>query len=173
MGFPLWNFSLAVYGAGAVQEECLDLQDRFGLDVNLILLCTFVGAVRGITLTADDIASARDEVRQWHEGIVRPLRAARRNLKAVALKDAKETAAAAQLRSHVKSVELESEWIEQTALQRWADARLAGRPSGKPPEAVAANLQALLVGYGVREQLGAAQAMKHLIAAALDRVVDK
>jgi len=83
MSQPFWNFSLAVYGASAVQDECLSLQDQFGLDVNLVLFCAFVGAVHGVALTCGDVAAARQEVAQWHDDIVRPLRAARRNLKTI------------------------------------------------------------------------------------------
>jgi len=74
MGSPFWNFSLAVYRASAVQDECLDLQDQFGLDVNLVLLCAFLGAGHGVALTSEDIASARQEVRHWHEQIVFDIR---------------------------------------------------------------------------------------------------
>ena len=59
MASPFWDFSVAVYGASAVEGECLTLQDQFGIDVNLILLCAFVGAAHGVALTPDDIASAR------------------------------------------------------------------------------------------------------------------
>ena len=41
MASPFWNFSVAVYSSDAVQDECLTLQDQFGLDVNLVLLCAF------------------------------------------------------------------------------------------------------------------------------------
>ena len=41
MGSPFWNFSLAVYRASAVQDECLDLQDQFGRDVNLVHCARF------------------------------------------------------------------------------------------------------------------------------------
>ena len=71
MSSPFWNFSLAVYGASAVQDECLHLQDQFGLDVNLVLLCAFLGAVHGAALTSDDIAAARQETGPWHEDIVK------------------------------------------------------------------------------------------------------
>jgi uncharacterized protein (TIGR02444 family) len=173
MGSPFWNFSIAVYGAGAVQDECLNLQDQFGLDVNLILQCAFLGAVHGVTLTSDDIATVRQEVGHWHEQIVRPLRAARRHLKTINLQDA-DTASAAELRRQVKTAELESERIEQMILEQWADARLAAWPRGNFRDAVVANLQALLATYGVGpERLDAAHAMKHLIAAALERVVNK
>jgi uncharacterized protein (TIGR02444 family) len=171
MGSPFWNFSLAVYGAGAVQEECLNLQDQFGLDVNLVLLCAFLGAVHGVALTSDDIASARQEVQQWHEHVVRPLRAARRHLKTVELQDAQDATAVMQLRTNVKTAELESERIEQMMLERWAEARLATWPRRKSNDAVTANLQTLLAAYGVgHERLAAA---KRIIAAALDRTANE
>ncbi len=167
MGPPFWDFSIAVYSESAAQNECLDLQDRFGVDVNLILLCAFLGAVHGLVLTSDDIASARQEVRQWHDDIVRSLRTARRKLKAAELGGDDATRAAVQLGAQVKAAELESERIEQMVLQRWADARAAGRPRGKASEAVAANLQTLLTAYGAgNDPLAFA---RHLIAAALDQ----
>jgi uncharacterized protein (TIGR02444 family) len=174
MDSPFWNFSLAVYGANAVENECLGLQDQFGIDVNLVLLCAYLGAVHGAALTAGDIASARAEAGLWHEQIVRPLRAARRSLKAIALRTDDETKAAAQLRIQVKAIELESERVEQMTLGRWAEARLASWPRGNSREAVTANLHALLAGYGGgAERLAAAEAAKHLIAAALEQVVIK
>jgi len=174
MGSPFWNFSLAVYGASAVQDECLHLQDQFGLDVNLILLCAFLGAVHGVALTPQDIATARQEAGPWHDDIVKPLRVARRRLKTIELKDTETAKAAAQLRTQVKATELESERIEQTILEQGAAARLAAWPRVNARDAVPANLQALLAAYGIGpERLIAAHAMKHLIAAALGRVVNK
>ena len=90
------------------------------------------------------------------------------------MQNAEATNAAAQLRTQVKTAELESERIEQMMLERWAEARLAAWPRGQVREAVVANLQILLAVYGIGgERLVAAQAAQHLIAAALDRVVDK
>ena len=110
----------------------------------------------------------------WHEDIVKTLRVARRRLKTIELKDAEAAKAAAQLRSQVKAAELESERIEQAMLEQWAAARLAAWPRGNARDAVPANLQALLAAYGIGpERLIAAHAMKHLIAAALGRVVIK
>lgn len=167
MGSPFWDFSLAVYGANAVQDECLKLQEEFGLDVNLILLCAFVAAVHGVTLTIDDIAAARQEVKQWQERTVRPLRAARRHLKTAELTNAQDAAAAAQLRVQVKAAELESERIEQAMLERWAAARLATRPRGKSTDAVSANLQALFAACGIGNERLAET--KNIIAAALNQ----
>ena len=88
MASPFWNFSIAVYGAAVVQDECLTLQDQFGIDVNLVLLCAFAGAVHGAALAPDDIASARALVGPWHKNIVNSLRAARRGLKTISTRHA-------------------------------------------------------------------------------------
>lgn len=162
-GSQFWNFSLAVYGAPGVQDECLALQDRFGVDVNLLLLGAFVGAANGARLSADDIVSARGEVASWHEDIVKPLRQARRRLKAAAATDA----AAAQLRAQVKAAELEAERIEQTMLERWTEARRAAWPRGDRRDAIAANMAMLLTSYVAEAELPAAT--EHLAAAALVR----
>jgi uncharacterized protein (TIGR02444 family) len=164
MGSKFWGFSLAVYGAEAVEPECLSLQDRFGLDINLLLLCAFVGAVHGVTLTADDIAAARAEAASWHDDIVKPLRAARRCLKTVALSEAGIAEAAAQLRTRVKATELESEYVEQLLLERWAEARLAAWLRRESRDAVVANVAALFKSYAVTEPLAA---VTHLVEAAL------
>jgi hypothetical protein len=59
-------------------------------------------------------------------------------------------------------------------LGRWAEARLASWPRGNAREAVVGNFQILLAAYGIGpERLVVAEAAKHLIAAALDRVVIK
>jgi uncharacterized protein (TIGR02444 family) len=164
MGSKFWGFSLAVYGAEAVEPECLSLQDRFGLDINLLLLCAFVGAVHGVTLTADDIAAARAEAASWHDDIVKPLRAARRCLKTVALSEARIAEAAAQLRTRVKAAELESEYVEQLLLERWAEARLAAWPRRESRDAIVANVAVLFKSYAVTEPLAA---VTHLVEAAL------
>jgi uncharacterized protein (TIGR02444 family) len=41
---PFLLFSLSVYGSLGVQKECAELQDSFGIDVNLLLFCAFVDA---------------------------------------------------------------------------------------------------------------------------------
>ena len=170
MPSPFWDFSIAVYGTDAVADECLALQDEFGLDVNLLLLCAFVGARQGVALTADDIAAARAEVEHWHKSIVSTLRDARRALKPIGSRDTDAGKAAAELRTRVKAAELESERIEQAMLEQWAESRLASRPCGEPATAVPANLQTLLAAYGIApERVTAVDALGHLIAAALTR----
>jgi uncharacterized protein (TIGR02444 family) len=43
----LWSFSLAVYSDGSVQQECLNLQDQYGIDVNVLLFCAYAGVIHG------------------------------------------------------------------------------------------------------------------------------
>ena len=54
----LWRFSLAVYGRAGVAPECLDVQERFSVDVNLLLFCAYVGAVEAVVLSEDDLTQA-------------------------------------------------------------------------------------------------------------------
>ncbi len=62
-------------------EACLDLQERRGCDVNILLFCCWLGASGRPTLTADGLRAILKASDAWQAGIVRPLRAVRRLLK--------------------------------------------------------------------------------------------
>ena len=49
-----WRFSLAVYGQDDVAQECLQLQQVGGIDINLLLFCAWLGT-RAIVLSAVEI----------------------------------------------------------------------------------------------------------------------
>jgi len=161
-GGAFWNFSLAVYRDPAVQRECLELQDRYGIDVNLLLFCAFVGAVHAALLSADEVKQAASAVAEWQRDVVVGLRGVRRALKPLAQDKAPPGAAAAALRETVKAAELEAERIEQQMLERWAAERLAAWPRAEPPAAVAANIRALFAVASAPPDLPT-----HLIAATL------
>jgi uncharacterized protein (TIGR02444 family) len=153
---PLWAFSLAVYGAEGVAAECLDLQERFGVDVNLLLFAAHAGAREGVQLDAPDIAAAAAAVSAWHGEIVRALRDARRALKPLSLDDNNPLhAAASSLRTQVKATELKAEKIELAMLWLWSQRHLAGRTRADAGVAVAANLHALLAHFGAPAGLAA------------------
>ena len=76
-----WRFSLAVYAADGVAGECLDLQARHGIDVNLLLFVVWLGASRRRTMNSSDVERASNRIRQWHDETVRPLRSVRVALK--------------------------------------------------------------------------------------------
>ncbi len=141
---PFWRFSLIVYGDPGVQTECLDLQDRFGIDVNLLLFCTFIGAVYGAVLPDRDLEAAAGLVGAWHQDVVGSLRRARRTLKPFATDASPILSLAAKLRADVKASELEAERIEQMMLERWSKTRMEGWARRRPADAVADNIRALL-----------------------------
>ena len=129
---PLWDFALAVYGSDGVADECLALQDRLGLDVNVLLLTTYIGVVERIPLTSADITAANAVVAGWHGEVVRPLRAVRKALKAFGQE---------ALRAQVKAAELQAEKIELAVLWQWSQT-LADRP--RDGGTLAGSLAALL-----------------------------
>jgi len=79
----LWTFSLAVYDNVAVKRECLDLQDRHSVDVNLLLFCAFVGAVHGAVLSQADLRQVEGVVHDWNAQVVHSLRKARHAVKSL------------------------------------------------------------------------------------------
>ncbi len=106
---PFWDFSLAVWGREAVEPACLGLQERHGLDVNLLLFCGWAGR-RGRALDDADVARLIEAARPWREATVLPLRKLRKWLKGQSVAPG---AAAGRLRERIKGDELQSEAIQQ------------------------------------------------------------
>jgi uncharacterized protein (TIGR02444 family) len=134
---PFWRFSLGVYAAPGVADECLALQDTRGIDVNVLLFCAWLGA-QGIIVNTDDLAAIEVRVRPWRQSAVQPLRAARRSVRS--LPDAADDAIAA-LRKDVAALELRAERIEQAMLFSLAPNATATTTAG---EAIRRNVAALL-----------------------------
>ena len=137
----LWAFSLATYGRPGVAAACLALQDRHGLDVNILLYCCWAGR-RGRALTAGELADLRAAADPWHDSVVRPLRAARRWLKEQIAADANSDE---RLRAEIKARELEAERLEQSILA----ARLVVAPDRGTPAMAHANVMRYLTALGI------------------------
>ena len=75
-----WTFSLALYGKPGVAPALIGLQDRLGLDVNMLLYCCWVG-FEGRSLSSADLAAVEAAIASWQVELVHPLRALRRWLK--------------------------------------------------------------------------------------------
>ncbi len=138
----LWRFSLAVHGAPGVASLCLELQDRWGADVNLALAVAWAGAsgrwrlpVAGIARLERDIAPLRGEG-------VAPRRGARRRLKPLA--DSGRLAALAALRARLKDLELESERCVQAILEAALSGLEIRDPLSERPDSARANVAAYL-----------------------------
>ncbi len=152
---PLWTFSLALYPREGVADYCLELQDRLGLDVNLVLYACFAAA-RGVLVSRDDLAAVEASIVEWRDQRLRPLRALRRQLN-----DHGDERAA---RLAVLKAELALERVQQYRM--W----LARRPAGDWPETTGEmplrkNLAALAQHADIHEsELEAlASALEHLL----------
>lgn len=149
---PFWRFSLAVYAAPGVSDECIALQDRFGVDVNVLLFATWLGAERGLLLTPEHFARIEATIGEWQHDVLAPVRKIRRRIKAMADRD--ET-----LYREIKVAELKLEQVEQAKLHALA-ATLQGRIEPRQ-NAIRANLEALV------RRAGADNVPAALIAAAI------
>ncbi|MBI3517027.1 MAG: TIGR02444 family protein [Proteobacteria bacterium] len=158
---PLWKFSLAVYGAPGVSAACLDLQERRGADVNLVLYAAFVGASGRGRLSPAELEACRAATRPWSEAVVQPLRRVRRDLKGGIGAVPGEPVQA--LRRAVQALELEAERLEQMTLA----ARLgAPAPAAADRQADAlANMQAYLAGLPAADRAADAAALAAIAGA--------
>ena len=134
-----WRFSLRFYALPGVAAACIDLQDRHGVDVNVLLFLLFL-AEAGRAVSPDDAARIGAGVRAWRDSVVAPLRAARRNLRTPTGKIDPDAAEA--LRTNVKRVELEAERIQQETLERSFPAAATGTSAASRTVAARANLAA-------------------------------
>lgn len=144
---PFWDFSLAVYARPDVAPCCLALQDRHGVDVNILLWAAWCG-LQGLALSADAIMAARVEpgLAAWREEVVRPLRRMRRELLPP------QGAVADQLAAQLGRAELEAERLEQDGLFRFTLTHLQCPLPELPmrePNILRANLRQLGVCYGL------------------------
>lgn len=135
-----WIFSLRVYEAPGVEQECLALQDRFGVDVNLLLFCAWLAVERGVVLSRDELQQCERAVSDWNERAVRPLRVARRALKGLS--------GAEDMRAQVKILELTAERLEQEMLYAFVMQRWPARGSAEAREALRSNFDLFLRAHG-------------------------
>jgi uncharacterized protein (TIGR02444 family) len=135
-----WTFTLELYGKPGVAPALIGLQDRLGLDVNMLLYCCWVGA-DGRRLSREDLKAVEAVAESWQSEVVRPLRALRRRLKGgfpPMPADRVES-----YRKRVNELEIEGEHIVQNAMAKETRGeRQAGTDTAAA--AVCANLQAYL-----------------------------
>jgi uncharacterized protein (TIGR02444 family) len=114
---PFWRFSLSFYRQTGVSDACIALQDGCGADVNLLLFLFWL-ASDDRQLSIDDVKLLDDNVRDWRNLTIIPIRDARRKLKGAAtLVEAGKQEA---FRNKVKAVELEAERLQQEALYEFS-----------------------------------------------------
>ena len=109
---PFWTFSLALYARAGVEPACLALQDA-GADVNLLLLCCWLGST-GRQLERPALERLQWAASPWQAELLEPLRRARRAVKAGIAGLAPESGET--LRRGILAAELDAEYLEQTFL---------------------------------------------------------
>ena len=141
---PFWRFSLDFYRQSGVSDACIALQDRCGVDVNLLLFLVWL-ASEGRLVTADDVKKFDGAVRSWRELTIIPIRDVRSRLKGAAtlLDPARQEG----FRDKVKAVELEAERLQQTALYDFTRSGPLGSKA-RPPQAARANIAAYAAAMG-------------------------
>jgi uncharacterized protein (TIGR02444 family) len=133
-----WKFSLAVYQKPGVEDECLALQVRFNVDVNILLFCVWLGTER-IALGEKEFAAIDAQVERWHQAVVRPLRAVRQSMKLLPEQSRQECS---DLRKMVASAELRAEQLEEALLVESAGEIAHG--SAESQDAIEENVLAFL-----------------------------
>ncbi len=110
---PFWRFSLRFYRQSGVSDACIALQDDCGVDVNLLLFLFWLAA-DGQLLSPDEVRKLDDQVRDWRNLTIIPIRDTRRKLKGsrTLVDPGKQEA----FRNKVKAIELDAERLQQEAL---------------------------------------------------------
>lgn len=124
-----WQFSLAVYTHGDVSEHCLALQNRLGLDVNILLMMLWAARLWGCAPSPQQIEEADTTVRAWREEVILPLRKLRTRLKSGP--PPAPDAMTNEFRENIKRLELDAERREQDILAQWVRQQM---PKSRSPD---------------------------------------
>jgi uncharacterized protein (TIGR02444 family) len=114
-----WDWSLKTYERDGVAAQLLALQDRLGLNVNILLWCCW-SAERGQDVAEPALRRAMDLTAQWSSEVTGRLRAARRALKSPSAQP--DAPLFAALKAGIAEAELKAERVEQLMLAKIADA---------------------------------------------------
>ena len=77
---PFWRFSVKFYAVPGVAQACIELQDRAGVDVNILFFLLWI-ATQNRTLSHAEVAELERVIGAWREMAVVPIRNVRRALK--------------------------------------------------------------------------------------------
>lgn len=118
----LWRFVLPFYSRDGVSPACLTLQEKLGVDVNILLFTIFAQVERGILLERSDLEAVDALVRDWRSDVIQPLRRVRSRMKSGP--SPAPSPITEPLRNRIKAAELEAEKIEIAMLADWLDRQL-------------------------------------------------
>ena len=160
----LWDYAVDLYAQPGVRDACLDLQDRLGLDVDVLLFAVWYAMIMKGQLDASVFRECIQLTDAWREDVVKPVRALRRATRqGVAGADEVQ---AGQMADQLQEVELQAERVELAMLEQWGRERATAGQADDPGATAASNLVAYLAAAGVQTR-DAADGMRTLLAAAV------
>ena len=163
--FSLWTFSLDRYGRNGVAETCLWLQQRFGVDVSIVLASLHAGN-QGKRLPKAVLRAISEEgPGELHREVVVPLRLARTFIKSQL--HGEDTGSIAAFRTRVKQLELDAEKLEQRLIEQYLDGVAMGSdgPDTAPASIALENLRDYLSVVGAEYEGEVAERAKRLVEA--------
>lgn len=167
---PFWDFSLRVYGSEGVAPACLKLQEAHGIDVNVLLVCCWLGASGRGAVDHNGVAGITEAVSSWHSEIVRGLRAVRKRLKDPVGGEDRDLALS--IRKQVQKTEIDAEHIEQLMLAAAAEALPDAIPRD-PAEDARANAEAYFAHLQIELDDKDRAALRTIVAAAVGSPSDR
>ena len=137
----LWNFSTQTYQIPEVETACLNLQDNFSADVNIILYCCWLGE-KSFELNVDDVTALILAAQPW-KNILQPLRKTRRIMKKHII--AMPAELLDQTINNMSEMEINAEHMAQQALEKTIDLSTKTKIEDKSPvEITTGNLSTYL-----------------------------
>lgn len=107
-----WDFSLRFYRNDDVEASCLELQDDYGADVNILILAFYAASRRARLI--GPLSLWAGETTQWRDNVIVPIRKGRRALKSEHFQT--RVPSLRQFKNSLQAVELEAEKIGQRLL---------------------------------------------------------
>jgi uncharacterized protein (TIGR02444 family) len=142
---PFWTWSLEFYRRPDVERVLLDLQDRLGLDVNILLYACWTGVNGHRPLTKEECERLLTDTQNWRAHVTGALREIRRFLKSDA-----GMAGAEEMRRKVLGLELEAEHVTQMRIAGLMEGRAdGGRSDLSSVDAALIGMEACLTAQGI------------------------
>ena len=157
----LWLYSLEVYGRPGFADAALALQDKYAMDVNLLLTCLWSASV-GENLSPGKLQELEVRCAPWRHDVIEVFRELRRDLKG------NEDPEISRIREFAKARELDSEKIQQERIQ----AVLGTLQGQESVEKAAENLKAYLSIVNQRMNKEIRGLLAKLLVLAFDRVTN-
>jgi len=133
-----WDFSVRLYDHAGVPDACLALQSQYGLDVNFLLYCCWIGTSRG-DFCETEFTAAVEFSETWSVNVVRHLREARTWMKTTGCENEHlPRAECMTIRADVKAAELAAERLQQLGLESLSE------PAAEKPLSADEQLRATL-----------------------------